>query len=188
MRNIETAKYLYFSSYTNINSFLLGIVCGLIYMKYLHNNDANKKKLSKILKYSSYMGWLCIAAILYLGTQIMEHTETTIITASYGLLQRHVGLTIVAIIVILRGICNGGGKIKIFIQCICIWSKYQIFIFIGIFKSKPFRFFARISFQFYLWQIVILLHYFAYHEQPINVNIFIVVSIIVIIFLILILF
>ncbi|XP_023308340.2 uncharacterized protein LOC111690114 isoform X1 [Lucilia cuprina] len=147
-KDIETAKHIYFSSYTNINSFLVGIVCGLIYMKYLRKNPENKSYLSRILKISPYIGWPCILAILYLGTTIMGHTETTIWTAAYGLLQRHVGLTIVAIIVILRGFCNGG----------------------GIFKTKPFRILARLSYQVYLWQIVVVMNKLAYSKEPLYVN------------------
>lgn len=79
-------------------------------MKYLRKNPKNKTYLGEILKNAPYIGWTCIVAILYLGTTIVTNTETTIWTAAYGLLQRHVGISIVAIIVILRGICNGGGK------------------------------------------------------------------------------
>lgn len=81
-------------------------------MKYLRKNPDNKKRLGKILRYSPLIGWLCILGILYLGTTIIGHKETTIWTAAYGLLHRHVGLAIVAVIVILRGMCLGGGEFK----------------------------------------------------------------------------
>ncbi|KAM7342318.1 O-acyltransferase like protein-like isoform 2-T2 [Cochliomyia hominivorax] len=155
-QHIETPKHLYFSSYTNINSFLLGILCGLIYMRYLRKNPENKQKLGKILKYTPYLGWPCMIAILYLGTTIMEQTETTIWSAAYGLLHRHVGLAIVSIIVILRGFCFGG----------------------GIFKMLPFRFLSRISYQFYLWQLISLYFVFAvFIEKPLNVNLYVLILI-----------
>ncbi|KAM7343498.1 nose resistant to fluoxetine protein 6-like isoform 1-T2 [Cochliomyia hominivorax] len=147
-KDLESPKYLYFSTYTNINSFQLGIICGLIYMRYLRGNEENKKRLSKILKYAPYLGWPFIIGILYLGAINMEHTETTIWTSAYGLLQRHVGLAIVAIIVILRGFCFGG----------------------GIFKSTIFRFLSRISYQIYLWQIVFLTNLVAVFNEPVHLN------------------
>lgn len=143
-------------------------------MKYLRKNEMNKKEFSKILKYSPYMGWTCIAAILYLGTQIMEHTETTMWTALYGLLQRHVGLTIVVIIVILRGMCNGGGKILYTIHKRNFFDYYIIFL--GIFKSTPFRYLARISYQIYLWHFVVFFNFFALYDKTIYIDIFMMVS------------
>lgn len=109
MQITEFEKYLYFSSYSNLYSFLLGILCGFVYMNYLHKKPENKLKLGKILKRTPYIGWPMIIAIMYLGATIISNKETTIWLSMYGLLQRHVGLEIVAIIVVLRSMCIRGG-------------------------------------------------------------------------------
>ena len=110
VQKIEFGKYLYFSSYSNLYSFLLGIICGYVYMRYLRKNPENKLKLGKILKVTPNIGWPMIMVIIYLGATIMLCDKTSLWLSMYGLLQRHVALTLVAIIVLLRGMCLSGGK------------------------------------------------------------------------------
>ncbi|XP_046810084.1 uncharacterized protein LOC124420632 [Lucilia cuprina] len=86
--NIETGSHLYLPSYTNLHGFLIGILCGELYMKYLRKKPKAKKSLAKILKYSPYIGWPCIFGIFYVGTTVLWQ-KPTIWTALYGLLQRH---------------------------------------------------------------------------------------------------
>lgn len=80
-------------------------------MRYLCKNPENKTKLGKILKLTPTIGWPIIMLIIYLGATIMLYEKTSLWSSMYGLLQRHVALTLVAIIVVLRGMCLGGGKI-----------------------------------------------------------------------------
>ncbi|XP_037826175.1 O-acyltransferase like protein-like, partial [Lucilia sericata] len=157
--NIETGSHLYLPSYTNLHGFLIGILCGELYMKYLRKKPKAKKSLGKILKYSPYIGWPCIIGIFYVGTELLWQ-KPSIWTALYGLLQRHVTVTIVAVTTIMLMLSKPGSISKLL-------------------SSLPFRLLARISYQVYLWHFIIILIIANFFSQPINVTYYLMLIVLV---------
>ncbi|KAI8128525.1 Nose resistant to fluoxetine protein 6 [Lucilia cuprina] len=157
--NIETGSHLYLPSYTNLHGFLIGILCGALYMKYLRKKPKAKKSLGKILKYSPYIGWPCIFGIFYVGTTVLWQ-KPKIWTALYGLLQRHVTVTLIAVTTIILMLCKSGKIPKML-------------------SSLPFRLLARISYQVYLWHFIIVLIIANSFSQPINVTYYLMLIVLV---------
>ncbi|XP_059225827.1 uncharacterized protein LOC106086630 [Stomoxys calcitrans] len=146
LKNVETGKHLYLSPYANLNGFLLGIVCGELYMKYLRQ-QRYKRIVAAYLRYSPLYGWLLIFLIWYLGS-VLFFKDRTIWTALFPILHKHLSVTIVAIIVVIYNMCHGGA-----------------------FLNWPiFRFLARISYQVYLWHFPVLFSIFANFHQPLEVT------------------
>ncbi|XP_075166627.1 uncharacterized protein LOC142238789 [Haematobia irritans] len=141
-KNIETGKVLYLSTYSNLTGFFVGIICGELYFKYLRH-DKYKRFVANILESAPLYGLLAISVIWSLGSKLL-FKEHTIWTALYPLLHKHLTVTIVAIIVILRNMSRIGG-----------------------FLAWPI---ARISYQIYLWHLLIMFMIYGSYTEPMNVS------------------
>ncbi|XP_058986799.1 nose resistant to fluoxetine protein 6-like [Musca domestica] len=134
LQGVETGEYLYLSTYSNLNGFFVGLICGEIYLKYLQH-DSYKKLIESRIKYFIPLGWPIIPAIWYLGSKLLFQ-EPSIWTALYGILHRPLSLVIMAIIAVIYNMCGQ--------------------MYGGIPNWPVFRPLARISYQVYLWHFIIL--------------------------------
>ncbi|KAM7345516.1 uncharacterized protein ACRADG_011781 isoform 2-T2 [Cochliomyia hominivorax] len=159
LMDIETGSHLYLPSYTNLHGFLTGIICGDLYMKYFKQNQNFKQPIGNILKYSPYFGWPAIVGIFHMGTKLLWQ-KSTIWTALYGLLQRHVTVIILTVTTIMLMMPHKGIAYKIL-------------------ASLPFRVMARISYQVYLWHFIIVLIIASCYHQPINMSYFVIGTVVV---------
>lgn len=107
--DIETGAQLYTPSYTNLHGFLTGIVCGVYYTRFIRKDYKIQSYLRRIINSSPFIGWVCIAAIFYVGTLILGH-EPSFLTALYGLLQRHVAVIILSSITIVYLMTHKGSS------------------------------------------------------------------------------
>lgn len=109
-KGLDTMIQVYMKSYTNLNGFFVGIIFGEMYLRYL-KHEKNRTIVRRYLKYAPLIGWPIILGIWFLGTSII-FKETTIWTSMFAILHRHVSVAIVATVVIVRGMCTGGGEFK----------------------------------------------------------------------------
>ncbi|XP_075166628.1 nose resistant to fluoxetine protein 6-like [Haematobia irritans] len=145
-KNIETAEVLYLSTYSNLTGFFVGIICGELYFKYL-KQDKYKRFVANILESAPLYGLLVISVIWSLGSKLFFE-EHTIWTALYPLLHKHLTVAIVAIIVILRNMSRIGGFLA--------WPIFRVI--------------ARISYQIYLWHLLIMFMIYGSYTEPMNVS------------------
>ncbi|XP_075167758.1 uncharacterized protein LOC142239899 [Haematobia irritans] len=146
VKNADTGKHIYVSPYANLNAVFVGIMCGELYTNFLRH-DKYKQFVGGYLKFLPPWGWLSIAYIWYLGSKLVP-LEASIWTALFPLLYKHVAVYIVTTIVILKNMSQTGG-----------------------FLTWPiFRLVSRISYQIYLWHVLILHIILGIIVEPLNVT------------------
>ena len=176
-KNAEVFHRMYTPFYGSLSSYLAGFLTCSWYIKY-------KAKLIKpkagIWKYE--IGWwlLIIFAIALLSSGFIfvayDLEKYSIFNSLYAGLFRNMW-HIVCGLIIKCVVENLGCKCPAMFRVV---SNYSIFYFIGIVREclhmSIFRTLGRISFQVFLWHVVVIRLLIAYNRQPIYVNRLFVVS------------
>ncbi|CAD7013860.1 unnamed protein product [Ceratitis capitata] len=150
-RNAETFYQAYTPFYTNIGGYLFGFITAELYLK-LRNNC---KQCRGILKYE--LSWWLIFPIafglLFFAGFFMsiDFEEPSIWVALFANFYRNIWVLICCAVIL--GMCLKLG-----------WIAYEFCCF------KFFRIFSKISYQAYLWHLVILRVMGGFYRQPIYVN------------------
>ncbi|XP_044249262.1 nose resistant to fluoxetine protein 6 [Drosophila takahashii] len=160
----ETYRYLYFRHsdtfyqmyppfYTNLGGFLFGFLCGHLYLE----QRCRKVVLRGLLKYELAM-WLLVAAtlgVLFSGYIFIRHDfeKPSFWLALYAGLHKNLWVLI----------CSG----FVFLMCCKVGGVAYNFCTLPVFRPL-----ARISFQSFLWHIVILRIVAGYFRQPVYVSSF----------------
>ncbi|XP_013099285.2 O-acyltransferase like protein-like [Stomoxys calcitrans] len=147
-KDMKVFGYLYIPFYTNIGGYLFGILCGELYVKYL-SKDEIRRKVRGVLKYE-LGAWVTLpiaCGISLLGT-IAIFQQPSIWTALFSGLNRNLWIIFVCGIPVLGMACKGGLMAYDFC-CLPI-----------------FRVLARLSFQMYLWHVLVLQIANGYQRQP----------------------
>ncbi|XP_037717751.1 nose resistant to fluoxetine protein 6 isoform X3 [Drosophila subpulchrella] len=160
----ETYRYLYFRHsdtfyqmyppfYTNLGGYLAGFLCGHLYLE----QRSNKAVLRGLLKYELAM-WLLVMAtlgVLFSGYIFIRHDfgKPSLWLALYAGLHKNLWLLI----------CAG----FVFLMCCKVGGVAYDFCTLPVFRPL-----ARISFQSFLWHIVILRIVAGYFRQPVYISSF----------------
>uniref|UniRef100_A0A1I8MG92 Acyltransferase 3 domain-containing protein n=1 Tax=Musca domestica TaxID=7370 RepID=A0A1I8MG92_MUSDO len=139
MKDADTFYYLYTPFYNSLGGYLVGMLCGEFYLLYSQNAEL-REKCQRILKYEIF-AWLLVpltmAGISYVGS-ITNFMQPSIWTALFAGLNRNIWNIIVCGIPVVVMACKRGKIIYDF----C--------------RLPMFRIFARLSFQMYLFDVLIL--------------------------------
>ncbi|XP_073846939.1 nose resistant to fluoxetine protein 6-like isoform X2 [Musca autumnalis] len=144
--------YLYSLPFTNLGGYLFGIWCGDLYLKYLRTEEL-RRKVRGNLKFE-LSGWLAVpiaAGICYVGSRAILQ-EPSIWTALYGGLYRNLWIAFVC------------GLPLLGMACKCGYTAYDFC------RLPIFRILARLSFQMYLWHVMILQLLNGYQRKPFHMN------------------
>ncbi|XP_073847194.1 uncharacterized protein isoform X2 [Musca autumnalis] len=150
MKETDAFYYLYTPSYNSLSGYLVGMLCGELYMKYSEKQLEIREKFRCLFKYEMTI-WLlvplAVGGICYVGS-IVNFLEPSIWTALHAGLNRNLWNMLVCAIPIVMMIFKGGMIIYDF----C--------------RLPMFRVLARLSFQMYLWNILILQITNGYKRMP----------------------
>uniref|UniRef100_T1PG61 Acyltransferase n=1 Tax=Musca domestica TaxID=7370 RepID=T1PG61_MUSDO len=144
--------YLYTPSFTNLGGYLFGIWCGDLYLSQLRKEEV-RRKVRGVLKYElgAWLAFPIAACICFAGSKAIFQ-EPSVWTALYSGLYRNLWIVFVCGFPLLGMACQGGMMAYDF----C--------------RLPIFRVLARLSFQMYLWHVMILQLMNGYQREPYFMN------------------